>query len=96
MLLSFLEHFSGLEDPRYEGFVTYPLPEILLAALVGTLCGGEDWKEIVLFCGEKLDLLRQFLLYQNGIASPKTFWRIFELLDSPWCRSRGGGNSKVT
>jgi predicted transposase YbfD/YdcC len=82
MLLSFLDHFSKLEDPRYEGFVTCPLPEILLAALVGTLCGGEDWEEIVLFCEEKLSLLRQFLPYQNGIASAKTFWRIFELLDS--------------
>ncbi len=49
MIASFLEHFSELEDPRYEGFVVYPLPEILLGALVGTICGGEDWEEIVLF-----------------------------------------------
>jgi len=42
MIASFLEHFSALEDPRYEGFVIYPLPEILLGALVGTVCGGED------------------------------------------------------
>lgn len=82
MLKSFLEHFSELEDPRYEGFVVYPLPEILLGVLVGTLCGGEDWEEIVLFCEEKLDLLRQFLPYENGVASPKTFWRVFELLDA--------------
>jgi predicted transposase YbfD/YdcC len=26
--------------------------------------------------------LRQFLPYENGAASPKTFWRVFELLDS--------------
>jgi DDE_Tnp_1-associated len=78
MLKSFLEHFSELEDPRYEGFVVYPLPEILLGALVETLCGGEDWEEIVLFCEEKLDLLRQFLPYENGVAS----WRVFELLDA--------------
>ena len=82
MISSFLEHFSELEDPRYEGFVTYPLPEILLGALVGTICGGEDWEEIVLFCEEKLEVLVQFLPYENGIASAKTFWRIFELIDS--------------
>jgi predicted transposase YbfD/YdcC len=82
MITSFLEHFSELEDPRYEGFVTYPLPEILLGALVGTICGGEDWEEIVLFCEEKLDVLRRFLPYEDGIASAKTFWRVFELLDS--------------
>jgi predicted transposase YbfD/YdcC len=82
VIASFLEHFSALEDPRYEGFVTYPLPEILAGALVGTLCGGEDWEEIVLFCEEKLNVLRQFLPYENGIASAKTFCRVFELLNS--------------
>jgi predicted transposase YbfD/YdcC len=82
MITSFLEHFSALEDPRYQEFVIYPLPEILLGALVGVICGAEDWEEIGLFCEEKLEVLQQFLDYKNGVASPKTFWRVFELLDS--------------
>jgi hypothetical protein len=81
MISGVLEHFSQLEDPRYVGFVTYPLTEILLGALVGTLCGSEDWEEIVLCCQEKLDFLRQFLPYKDGIASADTFQRVFDLLD---------------
>jgi predicted transposase YbfD/YdcC len=82
MIASFIEHFSELEDPRFSGFVTYPLPEILVAALVGVVCGGEDWEEIVLFCEEKMDVLRRFLPYEDGVASAKTFWRVFDCLDS--------------
>ncbi|MGE0108741.1 MAG: ISAs1 family transposase [Bdellovibrionales bacterium] len=58
------------------------MPEILLGALIGIICGGEDWEEIALFCEEKLDVLREFLPYENGVPSAKTFWRVFELLDS--------------
>jgi hypothetical protein len=83
MIASFLEHFSDLEDPRFSGFVTYPLPEILVAALVGVVCGAEDCDEIVLFCEEKMDVLRQCLPYKNGVASAKTFWRVFDFLNSP-------------
>ena len=82
MIANFLEHFSEIEDPGYEGFVTYPLPAILLGALIGVICGGEDWEEIALFCEEKLEVLRQFLPYEKGIPSAKTFWRVFEFLDS--------------
>jgi predicted transposase YbfD/YdcC len=82
MIASFLEHFSELEDPRFSGFVRYPLPEILVGALVGVVCGAEDWEEIELFCEEKLDVLRRFLPYKEGVASAKTFWRVFDVLDS--------------
>jgi predicted transposase YbfD/YdcC len=81
LITGFLEHFEDFEDPRYEGFVTYPLPEIFLAALVGIVCGAEDWGEIVLICEEKLKVLRRFLPYENGIASAKTLWRVFEVVN---------------
>lgn len=83
MIASFLEHFSDLEDPRFPGFVTYPLPEILVAALVGVVCGAEDWDEIVPFWEAKMELLRQFLPDKNGGASANTFWRVFDVLNSP-------------
>jgi predicted transposase YbfD/YdcC len=81
LIAGFLEQFEDIEDPRYEGFVLYPLPEIFLAALVGILCGAEDWGEIVLICEEKLKVLRRFLPYENGIASAKTLWRVFEVVN---------------
>jgi predicted transposase YbfD/YdcC len=82
MTKSFLEHFERLEDPRVKGLVTYPLAEILLGALIGVLCGAEDWEDVVLICEQKLDFLKMFLPYDNGIASPDTFQRVFDLLDS--------------
>jgi hypothetical protein len=29
-----------------------------------------------------MDVLRQFLPYKNGVASAKTFWRVFDFLNS--------------
>jgi len=36
---SLIEHFSALEDPRQSCKVLYPLPEVLLLVLCGTLAG---------------------------------------------------------
>jgi len=82
MTKSLLTHFETLEDPRIKGLVTYPLPELLLGGLVGVMCGAEDFEEIVLVCEEKIDFLRRFLPYENGIASEDTFQRVFDLLDA--------------
>ena len=49
MIASFVAHFGKLEDPRCAGFVSTPLPELLLWALVWTIRGAEDFEEIVLF-----------------------------------------------
>jgi len=73
---------QGLEDYRIAGMVTYPLDELLLATLVGVLCGAEDWEEIVCFAQDQVLWLRQFLPYKNGIAAERTFSRVFSLLDS--------------
>ena len=44
--LSLLDHFSALADPRQHGKVLYPLPEIILLILCGTLTVAEDFVEI--------------------------------------------------
>lgn len=82
MLKSFIVEVGELSDPRYERFVTYPLVEIVLGALVGTLCGAEDWEDVVFLCEEKLPFLREYLAYEQGIATAKTFWRVFEMIDT--------------
>ena len=43
---TFIDHFTALDDPRQAGKVLYPLPEILLLVLCGTLAGAEDFVEI--------------------------------------------------
>lgn len=77
----FLSLIRIIPDPRILGMVTYPLEEILLVALVGTLCRMEDWDEIVYFAEEQLEWLNRFLPFENGIASAKTFRTVFRALD---------------
>jgi hypothetical protein len=61
-----LSHFSALEDPRQSWKVVYPLPEILLVVLCGTLAGAEDFVEIQRWADRKLDFLRRLLPFSKG------------------------------
>src|SRR3546814_4203367 len=69
---SILDHFSALSDPRQQWRVVYPLPEILLVVLCATLSGMEDFVEIRLWGGQRLDFLRRFLPYDRGLPSHRS------------------------
>ena len=79
--IGLLNHFSLLEDPRINRKKLYPLDEILLVALTATICGGESWYDFALFGAEKLEFLREFLPFKNGIPSHDTFARISSIHD---------------
>lgn len=95
---TFLDFCRGLEDPRIEGMVTYPLAEVMLSALVGVLCGADDFEEIDLCASEKLEVLRRYLPYACGVAPEQTLRRVFRALDgqafqeafSAWMRGFSG------
>jgi len=78
---SFMECFNELEDPRMDRRKLYPLKEILLTVICATICGAESWRDFVLFGKEKLDYLRNFYAYQNGIPCKNTFARVFAALN---------------
>lgn len=78
---SFLEYFSNLKDPRVTARTTYPLDEILLVALCAVICGAEGCADFVLFGKGKLDFLRTYLPFKNGIPSRLTYSRVFEALN---------------
>jgi predicted transposase YbfD/YdcC len=79
-MVSFLEIMRSVPDYRVVGMITYPLDEILLATLVGVLCGADDWDEIEDMSEAYLDWLRQFLPYKSGIPTAQTFRKTFSLL----------------
>src|SRR5579864_4432733 len=79
---AFGEHFSGVKDPRIKRKQLYPLVEILFVVLCGSICGAESWRDFVLFGKEKLDFLRRYYPFMNGIPSKDTFARVFAALDS--------------
>lgn len=78
---SFVEHFSSLKDPRVERHKLYPLIEILFLVLCGSICGVEGWRDYVLFGESKLEFLRQYFPYKNGIPSKSTLSLIFSLMN---------------
>jgi len=67
-----LDHFSALKDPRQAWKVIYPLPEILLIVLCGTMAGAEDFADIERWAKRKLDFLRRFLPFDRGVPSHDT------------------------
>ena len=78
----FLSHFNDLSDPRQRGKVTYPLPEVLLLALLAVLAGAESFVDIARFGDRKLDLLRRFRPFRDGTPSHDQLGDIFATLDA--------------
>lgn len=72
--------FSRLKDTRVDRKKLYSLEEILFIVLCGLICGAGSWRDLVLFGREKLDFLREYFPYSNGIPSKNTFARVFATL----------------
>ena len=73
--------FAELEDPRTGNAQRHELDEIIMIALLATLCGAETGVDMALFGRAKEPLLRRFLTLPGGIPSHDTFSRLFRLLD---------------
>lgn len=85
---TFLDLCCGLEEYRVPGMVTYPLAEIVFAAFIGVMCSGDDWEDIALIAAEKVDFLRRYLPYADGVAPEQTMRRCFAHLDSTGFQER--------
>jgi predicted transposase YbfD/YdcC len=79
--IGFLAHFARLEDPRQAAKTLYPLDEILLVSLCGVICGADSWVEVSTFGKMKLEFLRRFLPFKDGVPSHDTFGDVFAALD---------------
>jgi predicted transposase YbfD/YdcC len=82
MSLGFLDHMRVVCDHRIPGMVTYPLDELLLATLVGVVCGADDWEGVEEIATGALDWLGGFLPFANGIPTAQTLRKVFRLLDT--------------
>jgi hypothetical protein len=79
---SLIDQFAVLKDPRQAWKVVYPLPEILLLVLCGSLAGAEDFVEIRRWGRVNLEFLRRFLPFAHGIPSHDTLNDIINALDT--------------
>ncbi len=78
---SFQSVMSALPDPRQSGKVVYPLNEILLLSLCGTISGCESFVDIAEYGEEKLSFLRELAAFKDGIPSHDTLCAVFRQID---------------
>ena len=64
---SLLEHFAEIKDTRQPCKVMYPLGEVLLLVVCGTMAACDDYDDIVLWGNKHLDFLRGLRDYHFGI-----------------------------
>jgi predicted transposase YbfD/YdcC len=69
MIGSFIEHFSGLQDPRIERKKLHALMDILVLTVCAVASGAEGWEGIAEFGHAKLEWLRRFIPLKNGVPS---------------------------
>lgn len=80
-LSKLIEVFSGIEDPRIERSKIYPLNEIMFLTICAVISDCNAWDEIEDFGIDKLNWLRKYLPYANGIPSHDTINRVIGIVD---------------
>ena len=79
---TFFEYFSDIQDPRIHNHnFRHNFFDILVIAVLATICGADGWAEIERFGNAKEEWLRTFLELPNGIPSHDTFGRVFSILE---------------
>lgn len=77
-----LSHFSEVQDPRVDRTKRYPLIEIIFLVISATISGSEGWKAVRDFGQLKLNWLRKFLPYNEGIPVDDTIARVMRKIDT--------------
>lgn len=70
----------AIPDPRVPYLVEYPLHEVLFQCITAILSGAEGPSDIALFGEEKLDWLRNYYPFKNGVCAHDTILRILGLV----------------
>lgn len=78
---NFITHFSVINDPRIERHKKHQLIDILFLSISAVLSGAEGWEDIEDFGLTKLEWLRKYLLFENGIPKHDTIARVLSRLD---------------
>lgn len=78
---SLTEFFGDLEDPRRDQGQRHPLVSLIGIAIIGVLCGADEWTEVEEVAWLKADWLKTFLDLPHGIPSHDTLSRVFGLLE---------------
>lgn len=78
---SLFEHFSIIKDPRQSWKIEYKLFDILLLTVCAVIAGAEGWEDIEEFGKERLDWLRQYGDFEQGIPVHDTIARVISQIN---------------
>ena len=79
--MSFINHFSQVQDPRSHINQKHDLLDVIFLTVVAIISGAEGWKDIKQFGDSKIDWLRKFRDFDNGIPVDDTIARIIGALN---------------
>ena len=75
-----IENLKQISDPRIERTKRHQLLDILVIAVLATMCAAESYPEMEEYGYDKEEWLRTFLELPHGIPSHDTFRRVLQLL----------------
>ena len=75
------EVLEGIEDFRQENSVEHKLIDILIIAILATICGASGYVHIYRYAEAKISWLKTFLELPNGIPSAYTIRRVMMNID---------------
>lgn len=78
--MSFIDYFGLVTDPRKDINVKHELLDVIFLTITGVISGCEGWKDIHEFGCSKIEWLRKYRPFQNGIPVDDTIARIISAL----------------
>ena len=75
------EHFSIIKDPRQSWKIEHKLFDILLRTICAVIAGADGWEDIEEFGNERLDWLKQYGDFENGIPVHDTIARVISQIN---------------
>ena len=75
------EHFSIIKDPRQSWKREHKLFDILLLTICAVIAGADGWEDIEEFGNERLDWLKQYGDFENGIPVHDTIARVISQIN---------------
>lgn len=75
------QQLSDINDTRQSAKTLYPLFDILFLAITAVIAGCEGWEEIEDFGEARLDWLKRYGSYENGIPAHDTIARVVSQID---------------
>jgi predicted transposase YbfD/YdcC len=73
-------HFDNVEDPRINRTKLHSIQEILFLILAAVICGVQSWCGVEEFGKDRIEWLRKYYPYENGIPSHDTLGRVMSLV----------------